>query len=198
MLRKIITYLITFIMCSAAVMAQDRDNASDRNEKFAIRTSIPSWAAAVINIAGEYNFHDRWSMGLDLLYSGWDYGRSDRKFRTYQVRPEVRYWLREDRLGIFADAHLAVIGYNVALPSWKYRIQDHDGKRPALGGGLGIGYRFKLGHSKHWRIEANVGFGVYALYYDRYYNNRQGQLFDSHKRVFFGIDNVSLSLVYAP
>ena len=164
-----------------------------------LRTSVPSWAAAVANVAGEYDFACHWSVALDLRYSAWNYGRQTRKFRTFQLRPEVRWWPGEGHKGLFVDAHLAMIAYNVALPSWQFRIQDRGGKHPALGGGLGVGYRLNLSADGRWQLEGNVGLGVYHLDYNRYFNTgqtRRGPLYDSRRRTFAGVDNVSISIVY--
>lgn len=164
-----------------------------------LKTSIPSWAAAVTNLAGEYDVAEQWSIALDVRYSAWNYGRQTRKFRTFQFRPEVRYWLGEGHRGWFVEGHVAMISYNVALPSWRYRIQDRGGKHPALGGGLGFGYRFNLSRNSRWQAEAAVGLGVYALDYNRYYNidpTKAGQLYDTRKSVFAGVDNVSFSIIY--
>lgn len=190
-----------FILCSYPVKAQNIGDSItlDNTRYWYLKTSIPSWAAAVVNIAGEYDFDPRWSVALDLRYSAWNYGRQTRKFRTFQFRPEVRYWFGDNHNGLFVDAHLAMISYNVALPSWRYRIQDRNGKHPALGGGVGIGYRINLTKDARWRAEANIGLGVYALDYNRYYNTdptKMGQFHDNRKRAFFGIDNVALSIVY--
>ena len=43
-----------------------------------VKTSLPAWAAAVANIAGEWDFACRWSLGLDVAYSAWDYGMATR------------------------------------------------------------------------------------------------------------------------
>lgn len=159
-------------------------------------TSLPSWMAAVADIGVQYDFAPRWSAGLDLAYSAWNLTGRTFKFRTFKFRPEVRYWLGDDHKGFYAEGHLAMISYNVALPTWEYRIQDRKGHHPALGGGFGGGYRFDLGKSGRWSAEAAVGVGVYALNYDRFVNGRCGALVDTRRRVFFGIDHVAFSIVY--
>lgn len=194
-------FLLCLFMTPPLLKAQEPADTMTQEmpRRWYLKTSIPSWIVAVTNIAGEYDFADRWSAALDLRYSAWNYGKQTRKFRTFQFRPEVRYWFGDGHNGLFVDAHLAMISYNVALPSWKYRIQDRNGKHPALGGGFGVGYRLNLTKDSRWRAEASIGFGVYALDYNRYYNvdpTKRGQLHDTRKRTFFGIDNVSLSVVY--
>lgn len=161
-----------------------------------LSTSLPAWAVAIVNIAGEYDFDCRWSVKLDLAYSAWNYGSHNRKFRTFVFRPEARYWFGDSHKGLFAEAHLAMLSYNVALPSWEYRIQDRKGKHPALGGGIGVGYRLPISRNGRWSAEAAIGAGVYSLDYNRYKNEPNGQLVDTKKRTFFGIDHVALSVVY--
>lgn len=161
-----------------------------------LRTSIPAWGAAVANVAGEYDFACRWSVALGVDYSGWNYGKVTRKFRTFRLRPEVRFWTMSGHKGFFIEAHASMIYYNVALPSWEYRIQDRDGRTPALGGGLGIGFRLPISRNGRWSLEAAVSAGAYSLDYDRFENRYNGPLVDSRKRFFFGIDNAAISLVY--
>ncbi len=160
-----------------------------------LSTNALEWALLISNLTGEYDFSCRWSAALSLHYSAINYGSVKRKFRTLMVRPEVRYWFSDGHEGLFADLHLSVASYNFALSSWKYRVQDAAGHHPALGGGLGIGYRCPLGGSR-WSFQAQVGVGVYHLKYDRFENRLDGPLVDTRTRVWAGIDNVSLSLVY--
>lgn len=164
---------------------------------WSVRTSIPAWAVAVANIAAEYRFAQHLSASLSLAYSAWDLGAANRKFRTFQFRPELRYWPSSRNKGVFVESHLAMIAYNVALPSWNYRIQDHKGTHPALGGGIGVGYRTSLFNSAKWSFEAAVGVGGYVLNYDRFENQKNGPLVDQRKRSFFGVDHLELSIVYS-
>lgn len=161
-----------------------------------ISTSALAWGAAIANATAEYDFACHWSTALSIYYSAWNYGKTTRKFRTFIFRPEVRYWLGDEHKGLFFDAHIQMASYNFALPSWEYRIQDRKGKHPALGGGLGVGYRLPISRNGRWAAEAAIGAGVYHLDYDRFDNRPNGQWVDRCKRTFFGIDNVAISIVY--
>lgn len=86
--------------------------------------------------------------------------------------------------------------YNFAFSGGKYRYQDRGGKHPALGGGIGIGYRLPLSRDGRWRAEAAVGAGIYHLDYDKFLNRDNGPLAGREKRTYFGLDNAALSIVY--
>ena len=159
-------------------------------------TNALALSMAIANVQGEYDFACRWSVAASVYYSGWNYGSVKRKFRTFIFRPEVRYWLSEGHRGFFFDAHIQMAAYNFALPGWEYRIQDVKGRHPALGGGLGAGYRLPLGSKGRWALEAQVGVGCYHLEYNRFENVDNGRLVDRRERTFVGIDNVAVSVVY--
>lgn len=160
-----------------------------------ISTDALGWAAAVSNITGEFDFACNWSVALNLRYSAWNYGKTTRKYRTFEFRPQVRYWFAEGHNRWFVEAHLSMISYNVALPGWDYRIQDTRGKHPALGGGIGGGYRLPF-RNPHWAAEFTLGAGIYHLDYERFDNRGNGPKVDRKKRNFFGVDHVGISIVY--
>ena len=67
------------------------------------------------NIAVEFDCAPHWSVQLPIYYSGFNYFTSRRKFRTFAIIPEARYWFRSDNQGWFAGAHLGMAYYNIAL-----------------------------------------------------------------------------------
>lgn len=165
------------------------------NRDWSIGTNAIEWGMAISNIRSEYAFACHWSAALSVHYSAVNYFTARRKFRTFILRPEVRYWIDSSQCGYFIDVHAQMASYNVALTHWQYRIQDRQGKHPALGGGIGGGYKMSLGNG-HWSLEGQIGIGVYHLDYTRYYNIANGQAVDSRHRTWFGIDNIALSFVY--
>ena len=161
-----------------------------------VSTNVLAWTLGMTNLMGEYDFGCHWSVALSLYYSAWNYAKATRKFRAFIFRPELRWWLGEGHRGLFVDGHIQMAAYNFALPGWEYRIQDVGGRHPALGGGIGVGYRLPLGRSGRWAAEAAIGVGVYHLEYNRFVNEENGALVDRRERTFFGLDNVSVSVVY--
>lgn len=161
-----------------------------------LESNALEWGLLIANIGAERDLGCHWSAMLSLHYSAFNYMTSTRKFRTFIFRPEARYWLEEGHHGMFIEGHLQMASYNFALSGWEYRIQDVDGKTPALGGGLGIGYRLPVGKSGHWALQAQAGIGVYHLKYNRFENRINGSLVDTRSRTWWGIDNVAVSVVY--
>lgn len=161
-----------------------------------IKTNIPAWGAAWSNIAVEADVAPHWSVSLPVYYSGWNYFKHTLKFRTLAIVPEARYWLKRSNTGFFINAHAGCAWYNYAKDG-DYRYQDHDGRTPALGGGIGLGYRFNISRNRRWAMEAAIGCGVYRLDYDIFQNRDNGFLLGREKHTFFGIDQAALSISYS-
>ena len=158
----------------------------------AIKTNAVALGLAIANAAVEIGWGEHCSVNLPFYYSAWDYFNTNKKFRMLGAQPEFRYWLRRGE-GWFFGAHAGVTYWNEAHND-HYRYQDHDGKHPAYGGGLAIGHRWRL--NRHWAIEASLGGGVYRLYYDKFYNEPNGQLIETRRKNFYGVDQANLSIVY--
>lgn len=164
------------------------------SRRILLKTNIPAWACLWQNLAFEIDILPHWSFELPVYWSPYDYGKRTLKFRTFSIIPKFRYWTSADNDGFFLDIHGGFAYYNIALAGGK-RYQDHDGNTPALGGGIGAGYRFRLPDPR-WKIEVALGAGVYALDYDVFDNVRNGLVIDRRKRTFWGIDNFAVSLSY--
>lgn len=171
----------------------------DWYRKMYIKTNVPAWALLWQNVAVEVDLAKHWSFALPVYWSPYNYGKQTLKFRTLTLMPEVRYWPKADNMGLFVNAHFGMAYYNYAKDG-EYRYQDHDGKTPALGGGLGIGYRFYFCKNHHWTMEAAVGAGVYHLDYDIFQNTDRtdnGYLLGRKKRTFFGLDQAAFTISYS-
>ncbi len=163
--------------------------------KLHVKTNALGLGLAIANAAVEADLCRHWSVTLPVCYSAWDYFCPTTKFRTLAVQPELRYWLSENNDAWFLGAHFGLAWYNIATDG-RYRIQDHGGKSPALGGGLAVGYRMPISRSKRWKMEFSVGAGAYRLHYDKFRNNTNGLLVNTEKTTYIGIDQASLSFSY--
>ena len=88
--------------------------------------------------------------------------------------------------------------YNFAFGGdWRY--QDHQGRTPTFGGGISLGYRIPISKDKNWKLEFGIGAGIYPLHYDVFHNTDNtynGELYDTRKKTYFGIDNVLIGISY--
>lgn len=162
-----------------------------------LKTNGIAWLMLIQNIAVEVDLGDRFSVALPIYYSGLTYFVNTIKFQTFAVQPELRFWTRSNvDDGLFLGVHGSMAFFNVAW-NGDYRYQDHDAKTPALGGGVNIGYRFALSSDKRWKMEVDLGGGVYHLNYDKFYNGKNEPLVATGlKRTFICVDRVSLSVGY--
>lgn len=165
-----------------------------------LKTSLIGWAALSANLAAEFDLAPHWSFTLPVYYSAIDYFKSTIKFRNFTVQPEFRYWpnAKGDNHGFFVGAHFGLMYYNFAIDG-PYRYQDHDGKTPALGGGLAIGYRKPISKNKRWHIEFTAGAGAYKLDYDVFENTpnyKDGPLVRRKKKTYFGLDQAAITISY--
>ena len=167
----------------------------DWSRKLHVKTNLLGWGMAVANVAAEVDLAKHLSFALPVYYSGWNYFKSSIKFRTLAIQPELRYWVSENNNGFFAGAHFGLAQYNVAVDGVK-RYQDCDGKSPALGGGLSIGYRMPISKNEKWNLEFTLGAGAYDLKYDTFYNVENGKKIDTHRKTYWGIDNAAINLTY--
>ena len=164
-----------------------------------LKTNAVGWAMGITNFAVEIDFARRWSLNIPIYYSGYNYFTSTVKFRTFAIQPGIRYWFNEAANdGVFLEGHFGMAYYNFAMNN-DFRIQDHDGDTPALGGGLSVGYRLPISKNKRWKMEFSAGVGAYKAHYDKYHNTdntTEGQYYETVRKTFIGVDHVGISFSY--
>ncbi len=160
-----------------------------------VKTNVTGLALLQANIGVEFDMGRYLSFYLPISYSALDYFSPTTKFRQFALQPELRVWPLKNQDKLFIGAHLGFAYYNYAF-NGDYRYQDRDGKHPTLGGGLSLGYRLPISRNKDWKLEFALGVGVYPLDYDLFVNEVNGQLFDSRKKTYIGLDNVLIGISY--
>ena len=165
-------------------------------KKLYLKTNAPAWLMLWTNLAIEADIAPHWSAQLPVYYSGFNYFRHTVKFRTFALVPELRWWTKDDNTGFFVNVHAGLAWYNYAKGG-DFRYQDHHRKTPAIGGGVGIGYRFYFCKNRRWTMEAAIGAGIYRLDYDIFQNRHNGLIVGREKRTFYGIDQAALSFSYS-
>lgn len=161
-----------------------------------LKTNALYWAVGMANAAVDIDLCQHWSLSIPVFYSAWDYFVNDIKFRFVGLQPEIRYWIKDtNQDGWFVGAHFGMAYWNVAV-NGAYRYQDRNREEPALGGGVGFGYRMPLSKNGKWKVEFALGLGVYNAPYDKFENVPNGQLVESGNYIYWGIDQAAVSFSY--
>ena len=178
---------------ASSVQESDSVGVDEWQQHWYLKTNFAGWILAMTNFGGEVDVAKHWSVSLSLYYSGWNYFTYKVKFRTFTIQPEARYWFAEQNDGWFVGAHLGLGWFNFATGG-EYRIQDHDRRTPAIGGGINGGYRLLL--TDRCKMEFSLGVGVYAVNYDKFINEPNGKLVSNEKKAYFGPDQINISFLY--
>ncbi len=164
--------------------------------KLRIKTNAVGWAMFMSNAAVEVDITRNLSFSLPIYYSALDYFSRELKFRTFAVQPEIRWWFGRPE-GLFLGAHFGTAYFNYATKG-DWRIQTGYGDRPLWGGGVAAGYRMPLvKRNPRWEVEFTLGAGVYDVYYDRFYNEKNGPKEGTYHTTFIGIDNAAVTFSYS-
>ena len=165
-----------------------------------LKTNFIALAMLSANFGVEVDFARHWSVTLPVSYCAMDWFKSTIKFRNFTVKPELRYWFRHsDNDGFFVGPHFQLCYYNYAFDG-ALRYQDFRGRTPAIGGGLGFGYRKPISRNRRWRMEFEVGAGIYPLDFSVFHNTpdvRDGQWIERRKKTYIGPDNAAVTLSYS-
>ena len=166
-----------------------------------LKTNFIGWVMGSVNLGFEADLARHWSFTIPVYYCAWDYFKSTIKFRNFTIQPEFRYWPNANGYnhGFFVGIHAGMMAYNFAVDG-KYRYQDRKGTHPALGGGIGIGYRKAISKNQRWHMEFTAGAGAYKLDYDVYENTpnyKEGQWVRRKKKMFYGLDQLAITLSYS-
>ncbi len=160
-----------------------------------VKTNTLGLALAISNLGLEIDLVKHLSVSIPVYYSAVNYFKETIKFRTLAIQPEIRYWINKNNNGFYFGLHGGVAQYNLAVDG-DLRYQDHDGTSPALGGGIGLGYRMPISDDNRWHIEFALGAGIYKLHYDTFHNVHNGKLIGTYHDVYYGLDNAAINISY--
>lgn len=172
-------------------------------QKVAVKTNLLYDATATINAGIEFGLAPKWTFDLSGNYNGWTMSH-DRKWKHWLVQPEVRYWFCDRFAGHFLGFHALGGQYNIGnlnndikfLGTDFSKLSDSRYQGWFVGGGIAYGYDWVL--SKHWNLEAEIGFGYAYTKYDRFNCAGCGKKIETDKsHHYVGPTKAALNLVYA-
>ena len=163
-----------------------------------VKTNVLFYPLLIPNLGFEWRPLSRVSASAHGYYSALNWFAPGTKFRVLGLQAEGRYWPQNNMMGPFFGLHFTFGWYNIATGG-EYRYQDHQGKKPAYGTGLTLGYKIPVMpriNRGRMGLEFTIGAGVMPLYYDMYYNVDNGRLAGTERKIYWGIDNATISFVY--
>ena len=189
---KVLAATVALLLPLGASAQNDKDSFCPAVE---IKVNTLTLPLLVANAGVEVAPLPHFSVSVPAYYTALDWFSEDVKFRVLGCQPELRYWLGKNPSGLFFNAHCTFAYYNIAWGG-EYRYQDHARKTPALGGGIGIGYKVALEKDSPWGIEFGIGGGALPLHYDYYYNVHNGRLAGEDTRTYWGVDQAFVNFTY--
>jgi len=196
--------LIPLLVLCIQLSAQTRPSyALDRNQDsvsyphtISVKTDVLAYGLLIFNVAAEIDIFPNWTFNFPIHYSGLNYFHSTTKFRVFSLQPELRYWYPKVK-GLFWGGHLGLTYFNIAVGG-KYRYQDTERRKPALGGGAVIGYRMAFRRAPRWFVEFSAGLGLYDVHYEKFINERNGRQATSDiHTTYFGLDQLRVTFGYS-
>ena len=149
---------ITFIVL-LVILASFKGQAQD----VAIKTNILYDALLTPTAGVEVNLAPKWTAEVNGSLNSWTI--NDHNWRQWMVQPELRYWFCQTFSGHFVGAHLIGGQYNFGNLDNNIKflgtdfsvLSDQRYQGWMIGAGLAYGYSWIL--SRHWNLEAEIGFG---------------------------------------
>ncbi len=169
-------------------------------QKVALKTNLLYDALLTPDLGLEVKVAPQWTIDLTGNVNFWKV--NERRWKQWNVQPEVRYWFCQAFSGHFLGAHLIGGQYNFGnLPlGFKFLGTDfgelrHNRYQGSMGGaGVAYGYAWIL--DKHWNFEAELGIGWIYATYDKYPCAVCGTKLDSGHHNYFGPTKAALNIVY--
>lgn len=189
------------ILAGAILSAVSFGVHAQQRKDWAIKTNLLHDAVLVANAGIEHQIANRWSLDLSGDLNAWTI--KDRKWRQWRVQPEARYWFCEAIGGHFIALHALGGEFNIGNLDLDFKFLGTDFSRLKnnryegwyAGAGIAYGYSWIL--SRHWNMEAEIGFGWVYSKYDVYPCAVCGHKSESGSvHHYVGPTKIALDLVY--
>lgn len=138
----------------------------------AIKTNLLYDALLTADLGVEVGLAPQWSAELTGNLNAWTI--NDRRWKQWNVQPELRYWFCRAFAGHFVGAHLIGGQYNFGHLPFGFsflgtdfsKLKDYRFQGWMAGAGVAYGYTWLL--NRHWSIEAEIGIGWIYTRYDQF------------------------------
>lgn len=173
--------------------------ASCFSQNIAVKTNALYLATTTPNIGIETSLGKKSTVELVYGLNPWKQSGGDQSsLRHWLLMPEYRYWFCESFNGWFVGAHLMGGEFNMSSVKLPFglipALEDHRYEGWYAGAGVTAGYQWVI--SRHWNLEASVGFGYDYIKFDKYKCGTCGEKVTSSHKNYIGPTKLALSLLY--
>lgn len=171
-------------------------------QQVAVKTNLAYDVTTTFNVGVELALSPKWTLDVSGNYNPWTFS-DNKKWKHWLVQPEARYWFCNKMMGSFIGFHALGGQYNVGgvdfdvnfLGTDFSQVKNHRYEGWAIGAGIAYGYAWAL--SRHWNLEAEIGFGYAYTRYDKYECKKCGEkLDDNASHHYVGPTKAAINLVY--
>ena len=189
--KSIITAIVLAVLGIARVQAQD----------VAVKTDLLKDVVLTPTIGVEFGLAPKWTFEVSGSLNAWPV--NDHYWKQWMVMPEARYWFCQRFAGHLVGAHVLGGQYNFGnlhnnikfLGTDFSKLTDERHQGWMVGAGIAYGYDWIL--SRHWNLEAEIGFGWVYTRYDVYPCATCGSKTRSRKpHNYVGPTKAAINLVY--
>lgn len=164
-------------------------NTAHRAIPLYFRTNLLRWATLTPNLGIEWRITQQWAIMANASYTSWSWDSKNRRYALWEVAPEVRCYLGENRNWY--------VGAIYKVGSFNYKFSEVGKQGDIMGGGITGGYILSL--NKRLSIDFGLGLGYIHAKYEHYKvidNVRVRQGKDSSN--WFGPVSAGITLVWKP
>ena len=192
-MKKVTLFLLSFFCFLACYGQYVREEKTSTNlnelEGFSVRTNVASWGLLTPSIGAEYRMNKDWSVIVDGSWTKWNWKSKYRRFRVWQVKPQVRRYLRDKR-----DNYVG-IEYNVG--QYCIKLRDSGKQGDFMGGSISFGHQFYA--AKNVMIDAGVSIGYLHISKREEYKRINGadiKMGNLKNKNYFGPTGISMTIVW--
>lgn len=124
----------------------------------ALRANLLRWATLTPDLGLEWRVNSSWSIVANGSWTSWSWNGKDRRYALWEVMPEVRYYIGEQKAWY--------VGAMFKAGQFNYKLSETGKQGDLIGGGITGGYQLKL--NKALSMDFNFGLGYLNADYEKY------------------------------
>ena len=123
-----------------------------------LRANLLRWATLTPDLGLEWRVNSSWSIVVNGSWTSWSWNDKDRRYALWEVMPEVRYYIGEQKAWY--------VGAMFKAGQFNYKLSTVGKQGDLMGGGLVGGYQLRLNNALS--LDFSLGVGCIHADYEKY------------------------------